>query len=376
MNKEKTKKWLQLIEFPKYELNEDGVIRNKSTKRILKYSYTLSTNPKAYVSLSNDEGKQIKVNIDELVAKYFIVNSNPLQFEYITHKDGNYKNCKASNLEWSLSKPKVGKLELDYDSKPSYYHTFVDLEEFPDSNYEINRLGQLRNKKTKRILKGSVCNSYLAYSLLYKGKVYQCEAHILVAKQFLPNDDKAKTIVNHKDENKSNPCVDNLEWVSASENSRYGSAQEKINLSRQKLVNEYSIEGRFIRTWQSVKKLSEYLETLFPGQRFYQTLRRVIFFNSENKNEEKIQLFNRVFIKYEGVCEDRDFDSRKHKMRKFDEFEMPKYIENSKEYLVNEIYMKSLYLNVLSDLAIKKTILLNREQRQAIKKVIKYLSEN
>ena len=40
-------------------------------------------------------------------------------------------------------------------------------------------------------------------------KIYYRQAHILVARQFIPNPDN-KPIVNHKDENKMNPCVDNL----------------------------------------------------------------------------------------------------------------------------------------------------------------------
>lgn len=41
--------------------------------------------------------------------------------------------------------------------------------------------------------------------------------HRLVAKTFIPNT-KNKPFVNHKDGNKLNPFVDNLEWVTASEN--------------------------------------------------------------------------------------------------------------------------------------------------------------
>lgn len=54
-----------------------------------------------------------------------------------------------------------------------------------------------------------------------KSKVKGFGIHTLVATQFIPNDDTDKTQVNHKDGNKQNNCVDNLEWVTPKENMRH-----------------------------------------------------------------------------------------------------------------------------------------------------------
>ena len=49
-------------------------------------------------------------------------------------------------------------------------------------------------------------------------KGYPYLVHRLVASTFIPNTDKKKTEVNHKDFDKSNNRVSNLEWVTKAEN--------------------------------------------------------------------------------------------------------------------------------------------------------------
>lgn len=59
-------------------------------------------------------------------------------------------------------------------------------------------------------------SGYLKVSLM-KGKLRTCRIHRLVAESFIPNPE-GKPEVNHKDGNKQNNTVDNLEWVTESEN--------------------------------------------------------------------------------------------------------------------------------------------------------------
>lgn len=72
-------------------------------------------------------------------------------------------------------------------------------------------------------------NGYFQVPLNKNGKRKMCSVHILVAKTFLKQ--RCKTdIVNHKDGNKQNNNLENLEWISYSENNKhsYNTLNRKI----------------------------------------------------------------------------------------------------------------------------------------------------
>lgn len=84
------------------------------------------------------------------------------------------------------------------------------------------RVDELGRKKKERILKPSKSkNGYLKVSLHKNGKVEFKSIHRLVAESFLDND-RNLPCVNHKDENKENNAVLNLEWCDYSYNNNYG----------------------------------------------------------------------------------------------------------------------------------------------------------
>jgi len=83
--------------------------------------------------------------------------------------------------------------------------------------------------------------------------------HRLVANAFLPNLNNLP-IINHKDENKLNNRVDNLEWCSAYYNTRYGKLQKrlvKINIIDSKGDIVEVVEG--IRECKRKYSISKYL---------------------------------------------------------------------------------------------------------------------
>lgn len=86
-------------------------------------------------------------------------------------------------------------------------------------NYSVSSFGNVRNDKTNRILKQSK-GKYLGVFLSNKGSAKRFNVHRLVALHFLDNDEN-KCCVNHKNGDKSNNHVENLEWVTNSENMKH-----------------------------------------------------------------------------------------------------------------------------------------------------------
>ena len=86
--------------------------------------------------------------------------------------------------------------------------------------------------------------------------------HRLVAGAFIPNPDRLPT-VNHKDEDKQNNRVDNLEWMSVSANNQYGThgyGQRALmaaeNARKRKAVVQLDMDGREVNRFVSLNEAS------------------------------------------------------------------------------------------------------------------------
>lgn len=93
-----------------------------------------------------------------------------------------------------------------------------------DGIYEVSNFGRVKSNKfgKERILKPYNCHGYREVDLRFNNKSKRCRVHRLVATAFMPNENPdVKIFINHKDGNRSNNHVDNLEWCTASENTEH-----------------------------------------------------------------------------------------------------------------------------------------------------------
>lgn len=116
--------------------------------------------------------------------------------------------------------------------------------------YWVSNIGRVKSKR--KILK-PINSEYLKVGLSKNGIQTTKYIHRLVAETFLGKSDLQ---VNHKDENKHNNCVDNLEWITFKENMNYGTKQDRESLIKTKYnVLQYDLDGNLIKKWFNLREI-------------------------------------------------------------------------------------------------------------------------
>lgn len=117
------------------------------------------------------------------------------------------------------------------------YYAPIKYNNYTAAMYAVSNLGHVKNVKTDRVL--SVCErdgngtgTYLSVNLSVEpNRCKMFYVHRLVAAAFLPNPNNLPEI-NHKDQNKTNPRLSNLEWCDRRHNMTYGDVVDRIIRSK------------------------------------------------------------------------------------------------------------------------------------------------
>lgn len=131
-----------------------------------------------------------------------------------------------------------------------------------EGNYKVSNFGRVKALKryytnsnqqtTEKIMKAfSNGRGYFSVGLSKKKKIKKFYIHRIVALAFIPNPFSLPHI-NHRDENKINNCVENLEWCTPTYNNKYGTARIRANKTwREKglvqPIDMYDMNGKFLK---------------------------------------------------------------------------------------------------------------------------------
>lgn len=140
-----------------------------------------------------------------------------------------------------------------------------DVEGF-EGFYQVSNYGRIKSFResnrfygqTEHLLSPTVtANGYESVTLYISPKErHKFLVHRLVAQTFIPNPNNYDA-VNHKDENKRNNHVDNLEWCTLSYNNSYGTARIRHSITSGTPVQQLTLEGYPLAIYNSVHIASQ-----------------------------------------------------------------------------------------------------------------------
>jgi len=132
---------------------------------------------------------------------------------------------------------------------------WLPITEYP--NYEVSNFGNVRNIVTNKPMKLQDKCGYYNICLVNNTNTTKnrkiFKVHRLVALAFIPNPEN-KSDVNHKDKNKLNNHIDNLEWMTRKENNIHRCIGITITTNKNKHVNRLDpILGTILETYNSIE---------------------------------------------------------------------------------------------------------------------------
>lgn len=300
--------WKHIKNYEKYQISNFGRVKSLNRKKeiILKLAKTLN-----YLKVTlQKNGKSKTFSVHKLVAETFLENKNPIEFKIVNHIDGNKLNNKVYNLEWTSYKNntkhaidnklfiaktyRISQYTLDGKNLLKIYNSFKEISE--STNFNSNSIRHVckggKNSyknfvwkytdfiyKETNIPEGLSLKEYPNYIITNEGKVYSkshnrfmstrnnggyeyislgngikngkkdFSIHYLVGKLYIDNPNNYP-MLNHINFIKNDNRVENLEWVTYSDNMKHSSNNKKVS------VNKLDNDNNIIKTYDSIKNAS------------------------------------------------------------------------------------------------------------------------
>jgi len=127
------------------------------------------------------------------------------------------------------------------------------------SNYSVSNLGNMKNNITGKIMKQNIKSGYYHIGLTNETSRKSCKVHRLVALSFIENLEN-KSDVNHKDKNKLNNNISNLEWMTKRENNIHRCQGVKITCNKNKpILRINSDTNEILQKYNSIELAGEWV---------------------------------------------------------------------------------------------------------------------
>ena len=290
----------------RYQVSDQGKIRNKKSGYVLK----VKPKPSGYVQVTlttTTTSKKLQTfHVHRLVAETFLQKVEDK--EEVDHINRNRSDNRLCNLRWANRKEQMAnsikitkkkgtpviQLTLNGEvirrwktikeaeeqlkipggkigvvcrgkrkSTGGYVWKFDREETLPGEvwkkyqTWEVSNMGRIRTKKGHITYGFNQGGGYVSF---HDGKSKSTVVHVMVAKAFIPNPENLP-VVNHKDGNKTNNKVENLEWTTYSGNAKHAHRMALIKRSKSLdiSVEQYDLKGNYIQTFESLSQAGKEL---------------------------------------------------------------------------------------------------------------------
>ena len=220
-------RYFNIPHFSDYLISFDGkLISGKNFKNIIYEKYSKKSG--FIYRIYDDEGKQFRISINELLMMTFYGITNLPIYEKVHIDKSDYDMIHISNLYYDNS----SFINIDNKNINVFYIMDMEYRVIPntDNNLFINKDGGVYNFFINKFVKKTYAKKtpYPRINISYnKDKVFQKNIHRVLGEIFLP-DFKKELYVNHKDAKMYNSFVSNLEMVTPQENVIHASTKGLI----------------------------------------------------------------------------------------------------------------------------------------------------